>query len=153
MLWAKTASWPKPAPGKTRLIVYFRVENKLLLTDLPGFGHAGVSRQMRETYSKLVDSYLTCGRPITLVIHLIDIRHSPTPEDLQMLSWLNQKKIPCLILLAKADKLSRSQTLQRRAEIVRELPGEGSLDLMVFSSFSRQSVAPLKRVGFSDTAV
>jgi len=133
------------SPGKTRLIVYFCVENKLLLTDLPGFGHAGVSRQMRETYSKLVDGYLNSGRPIALVLHLLDIRHAPTPEDLQMLGWLSQKKIPCLILLAKADKLSRSQTLQRRAEIVRDLPGEGPYDLMVFSSFNRQSVIDLRQ--------
>jgi GTP-binding protein len=132
-------------PGKTRMIVYFNLDNQLLIADLPGFGHAGVSQATRAAYSGLVDRYLNSGRPIALVLHLLDIRHAPTDEDTQMLAWLRNRGIPCLILLAKADKLSRGQMIQRRAELAKDLPGENSQDLLLFSASARLGLAELRR--------
>lgn len=132
------------APGKTRLIVYFRVDNRLLLADLPGYGYASVSHQTRDTFAALADSYLTSGRPIALVLHLMDIRHSPSAEDLQMLEWLQVHQVPCQIVLAKADKLNRSQIVQRQREMAAALHLADPAELLVFSATSRQGMNELR---------
>ncbi len=104
-------------PGKTRLIIYFNVDEKLLLTDLPGYGFAQVSQQTRVAFSALADRYLESGRPIALVLHLLDIRHDPSIQDLQMIEWLKSRNLESFVILSKSDKLSRSQALRRRKEI------------------------------------
>ena len=76
-------------PGKTRAVIYFNCDKKLLIADLPGYGYARVSREAKESFSKLADDYFTCGRNINLVLHLIDIRHEPSKEDIGMLEYLN----------------------------------------------------------------
>jgi GTP-binding protein len=143
-------------PGKTRLIVYFDIDDRILLTDLPGYGYAKISQQVKATFSALTDSYLTSGRPVSLVLHLLDIRHAPSAEDMQMLDWLDSSGIPYLIVLTKADKLSRAQSLQKRAEIAGCLGIEDPSALLVFSAPDRKGVEELRQriaAVFQDTAV
>ncbi|MDW7659450.1 MAG: ribosome biogenesis GTP-binding protein YihA/YsxC, partial [Bacillota bacterium] len=108
-------------PGKTRQIIFFRIDQALYLVDLPGYGHAAVSKQAKLILSQLADTYLNSDRPIALVLLLLDIRISPTKQDRQMLEWLEQSGKPWRIILTKADKLSRSAGLMRRQAIAREL--------------------------------
>ncbi len=138
---AKTSS----TPGKTRLVVYFRIDNRLLLTDLPGYGYAAGSLQKRAAFSSLADRYLNSGRPLALILHLLDIRHDPSAEDRQMLAWLLANGIPWQIVLTKADKLTRVQILQRQQEIAAALGLEDPAALLVFSATSRQGVDQLRR--------
>jgi GTP-binding protein len=121
-------------PGKTRLIVYFQVDRQLLLTDLPGYGYASLSRGKRAAYSQLADQYLNSGRPIALVLHLLDIRHAPSADDLLMLDWLQRSGIPCRIVLTKADKLNRSQIQQARLAIAMALGLDDPASLIAFSA-------------------
>jgi len=132
-------------PGKTRLIVYFQVNSKLLLTDLPGYGFASASHQVKATFSSLADSYLTSGRPVALVLHLMDIRHEPSAADRQMIEWLQANKLPYQIVLTKIDKLSRSQLTQRLREWPDELEIADPGELMTFSANSRLGVDELRR--------
>ena len=104
------------APGKTRLVVYFDVDHKIYIADLPGYGFSRAPKDVHEKFSKLVDQYFASGRPIALVLHLIDIRHDPSKEDIQMLSYMNANRIPYFLVFAKCDKFSRAALEKRLAE-------------------------------------
>jgi GTP-binding protein len=100
-------------PGKTRMVLYFNVDNRIYLVDLPGYGYAKAPRSVQQKYSSLVDQYFTVGRPVSLVLHLIDIRHKPSELDLQMISYMQSSKLPFFIVFNKADKITSSAMHQK----------------------------------------
>ncbi len=132
------------APGKTRLVIYFNVENKIFLTDLPGYGFAKVSKEKHAAFSGLVDTYLTGDRPIQLILHLLDIRHEPSQLDIQMLAWLEANNLPYRVILTKADKLSRVQMTQQVKLMAQALDLEDDVKLIAFSAQSRIGVTELR---------
>ena len=140
----RTLARTSNTPGKTRLIIYFNLDKQAWLVDLPGYGHASVSKAARDKYSGLADQYLGSGRPIALVLFLIDIRHSPSADDHLMLDWLETSGLPYQVVLTKADKLSRSQALTRRFEIARELDLEEPESLLIFSAQSKIGLDDLR---------
>ena len=73
---------------------------------------------MREKFSKLADQYFTSGRPVALALHLIDIRHDPTKEDIQMLSYMNMHNIPYFVVFTKCDKYSKAQLTKMLSELL-----------------------------------
>ena len=108
------------APGKTRLVNYYLINDSFYLVDLPGYGFAQRSRGERESWGKLMESYLTSGRVDHLFL-LLDIRHEPTAEDRQMYAFLIYYNIPFTVVATKADKVSRSkrqQAADRNAKLV-----------------------------------
>lgn len=131
-------------PGKTRLIIYFNVDEKILLTDLPGYGFARVSQQTRKTFSALADRYLESGRPIALVLHLLDIRHNPSVQDLQMIEWLKSRNLESFVILSKSDKLSRSQALRRRKEIAVAIGVDQPDSLIILSTQNKTGIDELR---------
>lgn len=141
----RTLARTSNTPGKTRLIIYFSINERILMTDLPGYGYARVSHQTKSVFSSLADSYLTSGRPVALVLHLLDIRHDPSSDDLQMLEFLNLKRIPLQIVLTKADKLSRQQAASRQAQIAQKLGIQSPDDLLIFSAQAKSGVAQLRQ--------
>ncbi len=102
------------SPGKTRQVVYFEVDKRLLIADLPGYGYAKVSREKSQAFSSLCDDYFTSGRKISLALILLDIRREPSDKDVMMLDYLNHTDIPYFIVFTKCDKMSRSQCLTRQ---------------------------------------
>ena len=99
------------SPGKTSQINYFKIDGKLYLVDLPGYGYAKVSKTERDRWGKLMESYLS-GGSVSHIFMLIDIRHEPTAADKQMLEWIIYYGIPYTLIATKADKLSRSKRQQ-----------------------------------------
>lgn len=99
------------APGKTRLVNYFLVNDGFYLVDLPGYGFAQRSKQEQESWGRLMKQYLTLGRVDHLFL-LLDIRHEPTKEDRQMVEFLLYYNIPYTVIATKSDKISRSQRQQ-----------------------------------------
>ena len=99
------------APGKTRLVNYYLVNDSFYLVDLPGYGFAQRSKGERESWGKLMESYLTSGRVDHLLL-LLDIRHEPTGEDRQMFQFLLYYGIPFTIVATKADKVAKSKRQQ-----------------------------------------
>ena len=108
-------------PGKTRLVVYFNVDDAFYLADLPGYGYAKAPKDVKEKFSKLCDQYFVSGRNISLVLHLMDIRHDPSKEDIRMLEYMNQAEIPYFLVFTKCDKLSRAQMNRKIAEFAKIL--------------------------------
>ena len=99
------------APGKTRLVNYYLVNDSFYLVDLPGYGFAQRSKGERESWGRLMESYLTSGRVDHLFL-LLDIRHEPTGEDRQMFQFLLYYGIPFTIVATKADKVAKSKRRQ-----------------------------------------
>lgn len=103
-------------PGKTRLVVYFNVDNKMYFADLPGYGYAKAAKDVKEKFNKLCDDYFVSGRKFSLVLHLIDIRHDPSKDDVRMLEYMNQSGIPYFLVFTKCDKLSKAQIRKQLTE-------------------------------------
>ena len=95
-------------PGKTATINFYSVDD-CYFVDLPGYGYAKVSNADRERWDDLINSYFEAPRHHTLLVQLLDCRHAPSADDLQMLRYLHYHRIPYVVALTKADKLKKSQ--------------------------------------------
>lgn len=102
---AKTSS----TPGRTRLVNYFEIDKKLYLVDLPGYGFAQASKEIKKEWDRVLDDYFNNTNNLKLVLVLIDSRHLPSELDVMMINYLVELNIPYKIILTKSDKLSRSQ--------------------------------------------
>jgi GTP-binding protein len=120
-------------PGKTREINFFRVNHELILADLPGYGYARVSKGQREEWQPLIEEYLNSSKMLRGVVQLIDVRHPPTTDDLQMLDFLAELGAPTIFALTKVDKLTKSAAAERVVQIAAEL-GAAEEQLVPFSS-------------------
>jgi len=107
---AKTSS----SSGRTQTINFFRVNEKISLVDLPGYGYAKVSLRIRETWKPMVESYLQTREGIRMVILILDARRGASAEDLTLLDWLEYHQIASLIVLTKADKLSQLERARQK---------------------------------------
>jgi GTP-binding protein len=112
-------------PGKTRRIHFYRVDGRLYLVDLPGYGYAAVSRREREAWRPLVEAYLR-GRRASLrgAILLVDARRGLEREERDLLEWLAVERVPVGVALCKADKLSRQAGAGRLRELAAEAGAE-----------------------------
>lgn len=108
-------------PGKTRAIFYYRVNESLLLVDLPGYGFSKAPKAMAAQWQSLVEAYLDKPPGPALAMHLIDIRHPPTSDDLAVREILKERQIPILVVATKGDKLSRSRRMRSIQVIAKEL--------------------------------
>jgi GTP-binding protein len=131
---ARTSS----TPGRTQSINYFCLENSLYLVDLPGYGFAKVPVSVKKSWQKMVESYLTTRPNLKSVIVIVDIRRKPSSEDKDLLLWLNHYGIPAILVLTKADKLSRNQATRQATLIRREYQDICSNEPVVFSARTRQ---------------
>ncbi len=104
-------------PGKTRLVFFYETErDDLYFVDLPGYGYAKASRDEMTSFSRVTDDYFKSGRPIGVVLLLIDIRRGFGDLDLQMLDYLCHFNIAWQVVLTKADKLSRQAIVKAERE-------------------------------------
>ena len=95
-------------PGKTATINFYSVDD-CYFVDLPGYGYAKVSNADRERWDDLINSYFEAPRHHTLLVQLIDCRHAPSADDVQMMEYLHFHRIPFVVALTKADKLKKSE--------------------------------------------
>ncbi len=108
---ARTSS----TPGKTRSINFYRFDDSFHLVDLPGYGYARAGKAINRKWSRLIEQYFRDRSTIRLVIHLVDSRIEPTSLDLELEAWLDELKMPSLVVATKADKLSgNKRAVQQR---------------------------------------
>ncbi len=120
-------------PGKTQALNFYQVNDDFFLLDLPGFGYAKVPKTMRDQWRGLIEGYLARDVDLRGVVHLVDSRHDPSPQDLQMLDFLAGLGVPTLVVLTKIDKLKRSQRARAIARASERL-GVDAEQLLPFSS-------------------
>jgi GTP-binding protein len=104
-------------PGKTREINLYRIDDQLVLADLPGYGFAKVPRAVKRKWGDLIERYLNEREELRGIVHLVDLRHRPTADDVQMHEWARHYEVPTLIAATKADKIARS----KRAPAIRAI--------------------------------
>lgn len=105
-------------PGKTQTINYYNINNQLYYVDLPGYGYARVSQEIKAKWGKMIERYLRTSRQLKCIFLLVDIRHDPSANDVTMYQWIVQNGFRPVIIATKADKINRSQ-LQKHLKAIR----------------------------------
>ena len=108
-------------PGKTQQMNYYLIDEEVYFVDLPGFGYAKVSKKERERWGRDIRDYLLERETLRLVLHLVDIRHEPSDLDEEFFYWLGSNRMPFVVVLNKADKLSRNKQNQSKFRLKRIL--------------------------------
>jgi len=98
-------------PGRTRLVNWFEIDGRFHLVDLPGYGYAEVSRDTRESWRPLIETYLSKRTALAGVLLLIDVRRGPQDEELDFVPWLAEREIPIVVALTKSDKLPKNKRM------------------------------------------
>ena len=131
-------------PGKTATINFYSVDD-LYFVDLPGYGYAKVSNADRDRWDKLINSYFEENRNNELLIQLLDCRHDPSADDVQMLQILHYHRIPFVIVLTKADKLKKSQIAETQSRFEKIGLQYGSQKVFLTSSEKGTGMEELKQ--------
>lgn len=125
-------------PGKTQTINFYNVNSEIYFVDLPGYGYAKVSEEIKAKWGKMIERYLKKSKQLKAVFLLIDIRHEPSANDKQMYSWILANGFHPIIIATKADKISRNQ-LQKHIKMVKEgLKVEKETVVIPFSAQTKQ---------------
>ena len=123
-------------PGKTQTINFYNINDEIYVVDLPGYGFAKASEKERERWGKMIETYLNTSDMIRAVFLLVDIRHAPSANDMQMFEWMDYVGYDPIVIATKADKIKRSQ-LDKQIKILRE--GLGATKDTIIVPFSAQT--------------
>ena len=146
ILGRKALARTSSQPGKTRTINFYGVNDMMYVVDLPGYGYAKVSNADRERWDDLINSYFEAQRHHTLLVQLIDCRHAPSADDIQMLHYLHYHNIPFVVALTKADKLKKSQLAQTQEEFEKLCLPYGCQKVVLTSGESGYGIPELQAV-------
>ncbi len=120
-------------PGKTVTINFFKLDS-CRLVDLPGYGYAKVSHDEKKRWSELMETYFSSGRDIRLVVQLIDMRHAPSQQDIDMIEYMVECNIPFVLALTKADKLNKTERMNQLEQICSTVAKYGNIPVVPFSA-------------------
>lgn len=132
-------------PGKTATINFYGVD-QCYFVDLPGYGYAKVANADRERWDSLINGYFDADRRRALLVQLIDCRHAPSADDIQMLEYLHYHRIPFVVALTKADKLKKSQLQKTQAEFEALLAPYGCEKVLLTSGENGYGIPELQAV-------
>src|SRR3954471_5792804 len=106
-------------PGRTREINFFKVNDRFVLADLPGYGYARISKDRKAEWLPLIEGYLRASPALRGVVQLIDVRHAPSDDDMLMLDFLAEIEAPTIVVLTKIDKLKPREVPERTEAIAK----------------------------------
>ena len=132
-------------PGKTATINFYTLEN-VNFVDLPGYGYAKVSKSEKERWAGLIEGYLNSDRDISLVFMLIDMRHKPTADDVNMINYLIETEMPFVTVLTKSDKLKKTERETRMKAFANEIPEFEQLHIIPFSAKTGEGVEEIRAI-------
>ena len=121
-------------PGKTRQLNFYNIDDTFYFVDLPGYGYSKMSKQEQLNVGKFIEDYLFKRKQISLIIFLIDIRHSPTENDKLMYNYVISSKLPFIILANKADKIAVTKVSDQVSKLLKEINPIGDATCLPFSS-------------------
>jgi len=125
-------------PGKTRLINFFNINNRICFVDLPGYGYARVPTSVKKRWGPMVETYLRERENLRLVILIFDIRRDPSEDDLSLVEWFQHYGVKFIFILTKVDKVSKNQIQVRKKRIVASLGMSDQAEIVLFSSKTGQ---------------
>ncbi len=138
MLNRKNLAKVAATPGRTRVINFYNIDDKLYFVDLPGYGFAKVPKTMKTGWKDIIETYLIERKQLKKVIMLVDIRHSPTSDDVLMHEWLKAMRKSYVVVATKLDKIPRTKIKERISDIRSILKLEDDVKIIPFSSETRQ---------------
>lgn len=118
LLNRKSLARTSSSPGKTQTINFYNVNKSLYFVDLPGYGYAKVSVEIKQKWGKMIERYLHNSKQLKAVFLLIDIRHDPSANDKNMYDWIVDQGFKPVIITTKLDKIKRSQ-VQKHIKAIR----------------------------------
>lgn len=125
-------------PGKTQTINFYNINDAMYLVDLPGYGYAKASEEVKAKWGKMIENYLHTSKKLKAVFLLIDIRHDPSANDKMMYEWMVYQGFVPIIIATKLDKIKRSQ-IQKQVKAVREgLNVQPGTTIIPFSAETKQ---------------
>ncbi|MBC5618175.1 ribosome biogenesis GTP-binding protein YihA/YsxC [Streptococcus anginosus] len=127
-------------PGKTQLLNFFNIDDKLRFVDVPGYGYAKVSKTERVKWGKMIEEYLTSRENLRAVVSLVDFRHEPSTDDVQMYEFLKYYEIPVIVVATKADKVPRGKWNKHESVIKKKLDFDKNDDFIIFSSVNKDGL-------------
>lgn len=125
------------SPGKTRTVNFYEINQSFRIVDLPGYGYAKAGKDQMESWAEIVNAYLSSRSNLRKVAQLVDIRHEPSPLDVQMYDWIRHFKMDGLVVATKADKVSRNELAKNVAQIRKTLNLTGEDCVMCVSSLKK----------------
>lgn len=125
-------------PGKTRGINFYNIDDRLYFVDLPGYGYAKVSKEIKSSWGGFIETYLNFRPQLRMAVMLVDIRHSPSADDKIMYNWIAEHGLYHIVVATKMDKISRSQVKPRVQEIKKTLDIGEKVVVIPYSSETRQ---------------
>ena len=124
-------------PGKTQTINYYNINDEFYLVDLPGYGFARVSEKTKQQWGRMIENYLHTSKQLRRIFLLIDIRHEPSANDVQMYEWIVHQGFQPVIIATKSDKIKKSQ-LEKHLKMLRDglgLPDD--VDIYPYSALNK----------------
>ena len=123
-------------PGRTQLLNFFLINQSFCFVDLPGYGYAKAPKSIQKSWGPMIETYLATRSNLKGVVLIMDLRRSPGAQEQNLIDWLHYHKLAIIMILTKADKLSKSNRIKQRSAIAKALAVAGD-DLIVFSAKSR----------------
>ena len=124
-------------PGKTQTINFYKVNREFYFVDLPGYGYAAVSQEIKAKWGKMIERYLKKSKQLRVIFLLIDIRHDPSANDKQMFDWIISNGFTPVIIATKLDKIKRSEQV-RKLKAVKTGLGAEKCTVIPFSAVTKQ---------------
>lgn len=125
-------------PGKTQTINFYHINDEFYLVDLPGYGYAKASAEIKAKWGKMIERYLYTSKNLKAVFLLIDIRHEPGSNDCIMYDWIKSRGYEPIVIATKADKIKRSQIQKQTALVKNTLGMPKDSEVFLFSSQTKQ---------------
>ena len=129
-------------PGKTRTINFFLINDEFRIVDLPGYGYAKVSKSVSESWGDMMETYIENRPNLVKIVQLVDIRHEPSKQDVQMYGYLKHFGLDGIVVATKADKVSRNQ-IPGQVKLIRQTLGLNKDDRVI-------PVSALKKTGHEE---
>ena len=130
------------SPGKTRTINFYIINDEFRIVDLPGYGYAKVSKSVSQEWGAMMEKYLQNRQNLLKVVQLVDIRHEPSKQDVEMYEYLRYYGLDGIVVATKADKVSRNQ-IPKQIKQIRQTLRLGKDDIVI-------PVSALKRTGYEE---
>ena len=127
-------------PGKTQTINYYNINSEFYLVDLPGYGYAKVSESVKEQWGKMIERYLKKSPTLKAVFLLVDIRHEPNANDVQMYEWVIANGFVPIVIATKADKISKGAVSKQVAIIKKKLNCGSDTKIIPFSAEDKRGL-------------
>ncbi|MBQ7703537.1 MAG: YihA family ribosome biogenesis GTP-binding protein [Firmicutes bacterium] len=124
-------------PGKTRTINFYRINDSFRIVDLPGYGYAKAAKTVTKDWGRMMEEYFETRPNLRTVVQLVDCRHEPSAQDRQMFEYLKFFELDRIVVLTKADKISRSELAKNTAMIKRSLELDGHHCIIPVSALKR----------------